>query len=91
MIVVFNWLALRSYQVDDYKWSLWHYVAGLWSLYYIGVLLYGTLNVLQTVLEYRFASRDTLTFLILSTVLSIAVVFQSIFYFLKNLKKLSIG
>lgn len=87
MIVVFNWLALRSYQIDNYKWSLWHYVAGLWSLYYIGFLLYGTVNVLKTVLEYQFASRDTLTFLILSAILSINVIVQSITYFLKNLQK----
>ena len=91
MIVVFNWLALRSYQIDDYKWSLWHYLSGLWSLYYVGFLLYGTVNVLLTVLEYQFASNDTLTFLILSAVLSITVVIQSITYFLKNLQENTSG
>lgn len=87
MIVVFNWLALRNHQIDDYKWSLWHYIAGLWSLYYVGVLFYGTINVFKTVLEFQFASNDTLRFLILSATLSIAVVVQAIIYFLKNLQK----
>lgn len=89
MIVVFNWLALRSYQIDAYKWSLWHYIAGLWSLYYVGVLFYGTINVFQTVIDYQFASSDTLKFLILSTILSMSVVTQTALYFLKNLKEVA--
>jgi uncharacterized membrane protein YdcZ (DUF606 family) len=89
MIVVFNWLALRSYQIDNYKWSLWHYIAGLWSLYYVGVLFYGTINVFQTVIDYQFASSDTLKFLILSTILSMSVVTQTALYFLKNLKEVA--
>ncbi len=86
MIVIFNWLALRSYQINDYKWSFWHYLAGLWSIYYILFLLYGTVNVLISSIEYQFASNDTITFIVLSFMLSIFVLFQALIYFLSNLK-----
>ena len=87
MIVVINWLALRSYQIDNYKWSIGYYLPALWSIYYIGFLLYGTLNVLYTAIEYQFASNDTIIFLVLSTTLSITVLSQLLMYFLKNIQK----
>ena len=86
MVVIFNWLALRSYQINNYKWSLWHYITGMWTLYYIVFLLYGVVNVLSSAIQYQFASNDTITFIILSFVLSIVVLLQLLIYFLSNLK-----
>ena len=39
MIIVFNWLGLRSFELDTYKWGIWHYLTGVWSLYFIGTLI----------------------------------------------------
>lgn len=86
MIVLLNWLALRSNQLNNYKWSIWHYLSALWSLYYIGFLLYGVVNVLCSSIEYQFASKDTIIFLLLSFILSSFVILQAIMYFLSNLK-----
>lgn len=86
MIVIFNWLALRSHQRDNYRWSLWHYLTGLWTMYYIAFLLYGAFNVLGLAIEYQFASKDTITFLVLTFILSASVLFQASVYFLSNLK-----
>lgn len=86
MIVIFNWLALRSDQINNYKWSIWHYLSGLWSLYYIVFLLYGSINILCLSIEYQFASTDTITFLVLSVTLSILVLCQALIYFLVNFK-----
>ena len=90
MIVIFNWLALRSRQINNYKWSIWHYLSGLWSLYYILFLLYGAINVLRLSIEYQFASTDTILFLILSFILSILIICQVLIYFLINLKRVSV-
>lgn len=86
MIVIFNWMALRSNQISNYKWAIWHYLSGLWSLYYTAFLLYGTFNVLRSSIEYQFASKDTIIFLLLSFILSSFVILQAIMYFLSNLK-----
>lgn len=88
MIVILNWLALRSHQLDNYKWSAVHYVTGGWSIYYIVLLLYGAFNVLLSSIEFQFASLDTLIFLFMSFTLSIFVLWQAVIYFLINLKEL---
>ena len=89
MIVIFNWLALRSNQINNYRWSIWHYVTGLWSMYYVAFLLYGAFNVFGLAIEYQFASNDTITFLVLSFTLSALVLSQAFIYFLSNLKEIS--
>ncbi|MFD0940150.1 hypothetical protein [Pedobacter boryungensis] len=83
--IVFSWLGLRSYQLDNYKWNLWQYLAGLWSLYYAGFLIYGSVNILISSFEYDFVSNDTILFLTLTFVLTIAVVLHFVIYFRKNL------
>ena len=86
MIIVFSWLALRSYQLEDYKWQIWHYFTGGWCLYYIGTLAYGSLNILKSVIEFNFAGSDTLIFLSMSFALVILVLGHLITYFTCNLK-----
>lgn len=86
MIVVFNWLCLRSYELDDYKWKIWHYLIGIWSLYFIATVIYGAVNIILPAIEYDFISTDTLNNLILTAIISLAVIFHFIFYFLRNLK-----
>ncbi|RZK56919.1 MAG: hypothetical protein EOO87_04240 [Pedobacter sp.] len=85
-VIIFNWLALRSFQLENYKWKIWHYLAGLWSLYYAGFVLYGAFNILISSIEYEFISSDTRTFLVLSFVFSIAVIVQFVSYLAKNLR-----
>lgn len=86
MVIVFNWLALRSYQLDDYRWKIWHYLTGCWSFYYTGYIMYGVINIILSSLEYDFVSNDTLTFLSLSIIFCSVVIFQGINYFYKSLK-----
>ena len=86
MVIVFNWLALKSYQLENYKWKLWHYLTGLWSLYFIGTIIYGVFNIVAPAIEYNFVSNDTLTYLSIGIVFSISVLMHIIFYFLKNSK-----
>lgn len=73
MVIVFNWLCLRSYQLDNYKWKIWHYLTGLWSLYFIGTIIYGSVFILSSSLTYAFISNDTLTYLLISIVFSLSV------------------
>ena len=86
MVIVFNWLALRSYQLEDYKWKPWHYLTGLWSLYYAGFVLYGAMNILISSFEYNFVSNDTKTFLSLTFVFSLGVAIHFVIYLWKYLK-----
>ena len=86
-VIVFSWLGLRSYQVENYKWNIWHYLSGLWSLYYAGFVMYGVINVLISAFEYDFASYDTQIFLVLSFVFSTAVMVHFVIHFWKNLKE----
>lgn len=86
MIIIFNWLGLRSYHLDHYKWKFWHYLTGLWSIYYAGFVIYGAVNILNSSIEYAFMSNDTRTFLGLSFVCCFAVILHFVVYFLKNLK-----
>lgn len=85
-IVVFNWLALRSYQQDDYKWKVWHYIFAIWSIYYTGFMAYGLINVVVPAFTYDFVSNDTLTFITLTTILIVGLLWQAILYYFKNLK-----
>ncbi|WP_379087084.1 hypothetical protein [Pedobacter sp. UC225_65] len=73
VVIVFNWLCLRSYQLDNYKWKIWHYLTGLWSLYFIGTIIYGSVFILSSSLEYSFISNDTLIYLLISIVFSLSV------------------
>jgi len=86
MIIVFNWFGIRSYQLENYKWKIWHYLTGLWSLYYAGFVLYGAVNIAITAIEYEYLSNDTRTFLGLSFVFYLAVIFQFVSYLAKSIK-----
>jgi hypothetical protein len=85
MIIIFNWLGLRSYQLENYKWNIWNYLTGFWSLYYAVYVLYGAINILSSSFEYNFISNDTETFLVLSFVFFIAVIMQFISYLVKSI------
>jgi len=89
MVIVFNWLCLRSYQLDDYKWKVWHYLTGLWSIYFIGTIIYGSFFILSSAIEYSFISNDTTIYLIVSFAFSIAVVTHFIIYLLRSFNKLN--
>lgn len=86
MVIVFNWLGIRSYQLENYKWKVWHYLFGLWSLYYAGFVLYGSFHILISSLEYDFMSDYTKTFVVLSIIFGIAVISQIVISFTKHLK-----
>jgi len=87
VIIVFNWLCLRSYQLDDYKWKVWHYLTGLWSFYFIGTIIYGIFNIVAPAIEYNFISNDTLTYLTIGVVFSVSVLAHIIIYFLRSYKE----
>lgn len=88
MIIILNWLALRSFQLGDYQWTWWHYVVGLWSLYYISTLIYGFINVLNSVFEFDFISNDTGSYLAINFVFCLLVITQLLTYLYKNFKQL---
>lgn len=88
MIMLLNWLALRSTQRENYKWSIWHYLSGLWTLYYIGFLMYGSLNIFLSAIEYHFASDDTITYLALTSILCVTTLLQIFNYGLKLTKSI---
>ena len=86
MIIIFNWLGIRSYQLENYKWKAWHYLTGLWSLYYACFVLYGAVNVVFTAIEYEYLSSDTRNFLGLSFAFCLAVILQFVSYLAKYFK-----
>jgi hypothetical protein len=88
VVIVFSWLCLRSYEFDNYKWKLWHYLIGLWCLYFIGTLIYGAVNIISPAIEYDFMSSDTATYLIISFIFCISVITHFTIYFSKNYKEL---
>lgn len=88
MIVIFNWLGLRSFQIDNYKWEIWHYVTGIWSLYFIGTLVYGWVNILSASIAYDFISNDTLIYLIINFMFCVSVMGNLLHYAYKNYKQL---
>jgi hypothetical protein len=88
-IILFNWLCLRSYQLDRYKWSIWHYLIGLWCLYFVGTLIYGAIHVWTAAIEVDFFSSDTVILLIMSMGLSIMVGVHLLFYWIKNYREIS--
>lgn len=85
-IVVFSWLAMRSFQLDDYRWKIWHYPFALWSLYYAGLLAYGLYNVIVPAITYGFISNENIIYIVLTALLVVGVPWHAIGYFLKNLK-----
>ncbi len=89
VVIVFNWLCLRSYQLDNYKWKIWHYLTGLWSLYFIGTIIYGSVFILSSSLEYSFISNDTLTYLLISIVFSMSVLLHLGIYVKESYKAVS--
>jgi hypothetical protein len=80
MVILFNWLSLRSYELDRYDWKIWHYLTGLWSLYFIGTTGYGTVNILSNAVEYDFIDNDTLIFSIASIIFCLAVIWHFLYY-----------
>ncbi len=86
-IIVFNWLSLRSFQLDNYKWGIWHYITGLWCIYFIGSLIYSGVYIIISSLQVDFLGNDTLIFLAISLSFSLAVLTHIILYWLKNRRK----
>ena len=84
MIIVFNWLGLRSFELDAYKWGIWHYLTGVWSLYFIGTLIYGAINILSAAIEFDFISNDTLWYLVVNFVFCLFVLTHVTSYGYKN-------
>lgn len=84
VIIVFNWLGLRSFQLDDYKWGIWHYLTGGWIMYFVWTLMYGSVNILSASIEFDFITNDTLTNLISTFVLCVLAVVHFCLYFWKN-------
>ena len=84
VIIVFNWLGLRSFQLDSYKWGIWHYLTGVWTLYFIGTLVYGSVTFIRAAMEFDFITNDTLTNLILTFIFSLSVVVHFCAYFWKS-------
>ncbi|RZK58724.1 MAG: hypothetical protein EOO91_07405 [Pedobacter sp.] len=84
VIIVFSWLCMRSYQLDNYKWKIWHYLTGLWSLCFIGTIIYGIFNIVAPAIEYSFISNDTLSYLIVGVVFSVSVLIHIGIYFSMN-------
>ena len=74
MIIVFNWLGLRSFELDVYRWGIWHYLTGVWSLYFIGTLIYGAVNILSAAIAFDFISNDTLWYLVVNFVFCVFVI-----------------
>lgn len=84
-VIVFNWLVLRNYETESYNWTGWHYITGIWLLYFVGTLLYGVVNVVGPAIEYQYADRSTLVFIVMSLLLSAANAVQIFLSFKKSL------
>ncbi len=87
VIIIFNWLALRSYQLEHYKWQIWHYFAGFWSLYFVSTLFYSSFNIVAATIEFNFITNDTLFLLLSRFTLCMAVIFHFWIYIRLNFKK----
>lgn len=87
MVFIFNWLALKSFETDIYRWKFWHYLVALWCIYFLGTILYGALNILSSVLEFNFIANDTLLYLLLTFVSCTGIIAHIIYYFILNFKK----
>lgn len=83
-IIIFNWLAIRSYQIDDYRWKIWHWLSLLWSLYFIGFIFYGAINLLKVSIEVDYFGTDTVTNIIITLIFSAMVGLHLITYWHKR-------
>ncbi|MES2417783.1 MAG: hypothetical protein V4541_06320 [Bacteroidota bacterium] len=86
MVIVFNWLCLRSYQLDNYSWKAGHYLTGLWSLYFVSTLLYGSVNIMNSLTEYDFISNDTIFYLSISFIFCTVVIAHFILYLFRSFR-----
>lgn len=84
MIIVFNWLGLRSFQLENHRWGIWHYLVGGWVLYFIGTLLYGAVNILCESIEFGFFSNDTVWYLVINFIFCGSILTQITSYGYKN-------
>ncbi len=84
MIIVFNWLGLRSFQLESYRWGIWHYLVGGWVLYFIGTLLYGAIHIIGSAFEFNFIGNDTVWYLIINFVFCGSILTQITSYGYKN-------
>ncbi|MES2651006.1 MAG: hypothetical protein V4663_04665 [Bacteroidota bacterium] len=91
MITVFNWLALRSFQLNDYRWMIWHYLIALWVVYFVGTLVYGAINILSSSIVYNFISDDTIVYLIINSVFCALLIIQLLMYAYKNYIELKLN
>lgn len=87
VIIVFNWLGLRSFHLDDYKWGIWHYLTGVWTLYFVGTLFYGAVNIMSAAIEFDFITNDTLRNLILTFTFCIFVLIHFVLFAYRNYKQ----
>lgn len=83
IIIIFNWLALRACQHENYKWGIWHYLAAFWSLYFIVFTAYGIYNIIASSIEYGFVSNDVNTYLFFGSFFTSAILSQLILFWLK--------
>ena len=84
VIIVFNWLGLRSFQLDSYRWGIWHYLTGVWAAYFVGTLVYGMVSISTAAIEFDFITNDTLTNLILTFIFCGLILVHLCLYLWKN-------
>ncbi|MEJ5993672.1 hypothetical protein WG904_04500 [Pedobacter sp. Du54] len=88
VIIVFNWLGVRSFHLDNYRWGILHYLTGAWTLYFIGTLVYGAVNIVSASIEFDFITDDTLWYLIVNFFFCTLVMIQLTHYGYKYYKQL---
>lgn len=86
IVIVFNWLYLKSYEQNQYRWNVLHYLIAAWEIYFVGTIGYGAFHVLAAAVEYNFITTDTIINIFLSLTLSLSVFIHLIRYWIENHK-----
>lgn len=80
-IILFNWLSLVGFEKGNYRWKIWHYFTGAWSLYFAGFLGYGLFGIINASVEFNFITSENLTYVISTILFCAMVILHTIWYF----------
>jgi hypothetical protein len=76
IVIVFNWMVLRSMETEQAKWSLLQWVAGLVTLLYASYTGYSAVLLLTDAIEYHYYPAETILLISSGLLFSFFIVLQ---------------
>ena len=88
-VIVFNWMALRSLENEQFQWTVFHWAAAILTLSFAAFTGYTATTLLLDVVEYRYYPAPAITLISCGFIFTLAILFHLYLTLAKSIRKKS--